>query len=96
MVASGFVIRTAYLGDHIRLTDGTDLGPMLSNSTADGSVVLECQEGLPAAAKDRDALELVFTIREMLFYYYKDGDTFYRYTENLSEETVTVSVPNNK
>ena len=93
---TGFVIRTAYLGDHIRLTDGTDLGPMLSNSTADGSVVLECQEGLPAAAKDRDALELVFTIREMLFYYYKDGDTFYRYTENLSEETVTVSVPNNK
>lgn len=91
---TGYIIRVAYLGDHIRLTDGTDLGPMLNNYTIDGNVILECQEGLPEAVKNRRELDLVFTVREILNYYYKDGGTLYRYTLNLSESSVTISIPN--
>ncbi|MBQ7736518.1 MAG: DUF4179 domain-containing protein [Oscillospiraceae bacterium] len=93
---TGFIVREAYLGDHIRLTDGTDLGPMLNIYTIDGNMILECQDGLPDAAKNRDQLELVFTVRECLHYYYKDGETLYRNTLNLGEAPVTVTIPNNK
>ena len=91
---TGFVIRTAYPGDHIRLVDGTDLGPILCNYTVDGQVILEPQEGLPESARSRDKLELVFTVREALDFYYKEGGTMYRYHASLREETVTITVPN--
>ena len=92
--ATGFVIRSAYLGDHIRLVDGTDMGPMLSNYAVDGQVILEPQEGLPESARGRETLELVFTLRETLGYYYKEGRILYQYHAPLREEAVTIPIPN--
>ena len=92
--SAGFVIRTAYLGDHIRLDDGTDLGPMLSHRTPEGAVILEPQEGLPESARGREELALVFTLREALAYYYKADGLLYQYHAPLREETVTIAIPN--
>ena len=89
----GFVIRSAYLGDHIRLSDGTDLGPMVQTEV-DGNTILECQNGLPEAARDREELELVITVREILNYYYKENETLYQATRLLQETTAEISVPN--
>lgn len=91
--SAGFVIHSAYLGDHIRLTDGTDLGPMLSHALPDGQVILEPQDGLPESARDREELALVFTLREALGYYYKEAGILYMYHAPLREETVTIVVP---
>ena len=93
--ATGFIIRQAYLGDHIRLTDGTDLGPMLDSYTVEGNVILECQEGLPESARNKDGLELVFTLRENLSYFFKEDETMYVYTVPLDEEQVTIAISNN-
>lgn len=90
---TGFMIRSAYLGDHILLADGTDLGPMLSTELENGTVVLECQEGLPESARNKSELKLEFKVREILTCYYKNGESFYRYVLNLNETTVEVSVP---
>ena len=104
----GFAVRYAYLGDHIRLTDGTDLGPWISH-TIDGTVLLQWTEeeqevpveggvvrlhqtGLPPAAQDRDELQLVFTIREILAFHYKDGEQFFYYYEPLGEEEIIIPV----
>ena len=106
----GFILRQAYVGDHVRLSDGIDLGPWAGGALLDGNVYMEWrgleteirdadgnvvtvrQEGLPEAARDKPELELVFTVREMLMYYYKKGDTMYLYTEQIREEPVTVTV----
>ena len=90
----GFVLRYIYLGDHVRLTDGTDLGPWAELNDA-GTVVRKWSEeasALPNEAKGRDALDLVLTIREVLVYHYKDGENYYYGSESLGEKTVTVTV----
>ena len=89
----GFIVRTSFLGDHIRLPDGTDLGPILNNYTIDGTRILECQNALPESARGKDELTLVFTVREALVYFYKDGSTLYQYSDPLREENVTVVIP---
>ena len=90
----GFVLRYIYLGDHVCLTDGTDLGPR-TELNEDGTVVMKWSDetaGLPYEAKDRDALDLVLTIREVLSYHYKDGEKYYYSYEALGEKTVVVTV----
>lgn len=105
---TGFVIRYAWVGDHVRLADGTDLGPW-SGCTFEGQAIMEWretekqisagdasvpvrQDGLPEAARGRSSLELVFTIRESLLYYYKNGDEFLLYSSPLGEESVPITV----
>lgn len=107
---TGFVLRHAYVGDHVRLTDGTDLGPWAGGASLDGNVYMEWREveesripdgssaaprqgGLPEKARNQPELELQFTVREVLMYYYKDGDTMYLYSETIREEPVTVTIP---
>ena len=107
---TGFVMRFAYVGDHVCLPDGTDLGPWAGGASLDGNIYMEWreleneirdsdgnvvtvrQEGLPEAARDKPELKVVFTVREVLMYYYKDGDTMYLYTEQIREEPVSVTV----
>jgi hypothetical protein len=106
----GFILRCVYLGDHIRLIDGTDLGPWVSQKE-DGTIVIKYSpetvdapesEGdesqiqissLPPEALDRDTLDLVLTIRDVLEYHYKDGNNYYYGNETLGERTVTITVP---
>ena len=98
----GFVLRYFYLGDHICLTDGTDLGPWVGMNEG-GTVFMkwpsetsqesnQIHSSLPREAQNRDALELVLKIREIVEYHYKDGDTYYYGNELLGEKTVVITV----
>lgn len=93
----GFALRYMYLGNHIRLTDGTDLGPWSSqpgNGPAlDDSAATILLSFLPAEAFDRDTLDIKLTIREVIEYHYKNGEKYYYGNEPLEEKTVTITVP---
>lgn len=91
--AVGFRIRQTGLGDHVLLTDGTDLGPMMSMER-DGKRFLECQDGLPEAAKKRDQLELVFKINCWDVFFYVKGESVSVYHPVPQSETVTFTVDN--
>lgn len=87
-----FVLTRVELGDHVALTDGTDIGPMTSMEI-DGSVFLEPQNGLPEKARSRDQLELVFTVncREICFRI--DGEDIYTHWPEPRSEEVTFTIP---
>ena len=92
--AAGFVRRSLYIGDHIRLADGTDLGPMMGMETDGGKVFLQNQGPLPETARGLDKLEVTFYIKEGVMYYYKDGAFEYTYCPVTQGEPVTFTIPN--
>ena len=89
----GFRSRQIGVGDHILLTDGTDIGPM-AMAEMDGKIFLECQDGLPEEAKNREQLELVFKIRSWEICHYIDGTDIYHFYSVAEEEKVTFTIPN--
>ena len=99
----GFVLRYFYLGDHIRLTDGTDLGPWVGMNEGDTVFMKwpsetshesnQIHSSLPSEAQNRDVLDLELTIREIVEYHYKDGNNYYYGNEALGEKIITLSVP---
>ena len=91
---AGFIWHNVYIGDHIRLTDGTDVGPMIELETEDGKIFLQNQNPLPEALRDRDALELSLYVKEGAMYYYKDGACEYYYCPVVQGEPVTFTIPN--
>ena len=91
---AGFIWRQVYIGDHIRLTDGTDVGPMVEIKTEDGKIFLQNQNPLPEALRDRDELELSLYVKEGVMYYYKDGALEYTYCPVVQGEPVTFTIPN--
>ena len=91
---AGFIWYDVYIRDHIRLTDGTDLGPMVEMKTEDGKVFLQNQNPLPEAARDRNALELTLYVKTGVMYYYKDGACEYTYCPATLGEPVTFTIPN--
>lgn len=90
---TGFRIRRIGLGDHVLLTDGMDLGPMMGVES-DGKFFMECQDGLPEEAKNREQLEIEFTIKCRDYCFYVEGDDIYLYCPQLEEETVIFTVKN--
>ena len=92
--AAGFIRRNLYIGDHIRLADGTDLGPMMGMETDGGKIFLQNQGPLPEAARGLDALEVTFYIKEGTMYYYKDGVQEYTYCPVVQGEPVTFTISN--
>ena len=109
--AGGFIVREVYPGDHIRLTDGTDLGPPTEMGREGDQIILAWKEtdmeigshdgpvhihrsGLSEAAQGRTELELVFTVRDTLHYYYKDDQgQIWQHVRKLAEEEVVFTVP---
>ena len=91
--ATGFIHRYISIGDHIRLADGTDLGPMFGTPT-DGKILLQNQNELPEVARNQDALELTLYVKEYIMYYYTDGSLEYSYSPVVEGEPVTFTIPN--
>ena len=91
--AGGFIRRYIGIGDHIRLSDGTDLGPM-NGMEKDGKVFLQNQDPLPEAARGLDELELTLYVKEFVMYYYTDGSQEYTYCPVVEGEPVTFTIPN--
>ena len=90
---AGFIHRYVAIGDHIRLADGTDVGPVFG-TPADGKVLLQNQNELPEAARNQDSLELTLYVKEYVMYYYKDGTLEYSYSPVVEGEPVTFTIPN--
>ena len=91
--AAGFIHRNMGIGDHIKLSDGTDLGPM-NGMVKDGKVFLQNQDPLPEAARGLDELELTLYVKEFVMYYYTDGMQEYTYSPVVQGEPVTFTIPN--
>ena len=90
---AGFIHRHIGIGDHIKLADGTDLGPM-NGIEKDGKVFLQNQNPLPEAARELDELELTLYVKEFVMYYYTDGVQEYTYCPVVQGEPVTFTIPN--
>ena len=91
--ATGFIRRYIDIGDHIKLADGTDLGPM-NGMEKDGKVFLQNQNPLPEAARGLDELELTLYVKEFVMYYYTDGTQEYTYSPVVQGEPVTFTISN--
>ncbi len=90
----GFVIRTVGVGDHVRLADGTDIGPFIG-AELDGNTVLVPQNGLPEAAKGQDKLELSFVVKTYEAYIWLEGDQVYSYYPVADGVPVSFEIFNN-
>lgn len=89
----GFRLKWTGLGDHVLLTDGLDLGPMMSMES-DGKHFLECQDGLPEEAKHRQQLDIQFKIYCWNICFYVDGEHIFVHHPAPEEETVVFTVKN--
>ena len=89
----GFVIRTVDVGDHVTLTDGTDIGPFIGGEL-DGYTVLVPQNGLPDLAKGRDKLDLTFHVKTYEAYIWLEGDQVYSYFPVIAGVPVTFEIRN--
>ncbi len=92
---------SVYIGDHIILDDGTDLGPTgqfkLDSSTSDahsGNIFIE-MNNLPEKAQNRDALNINLKLKNGRTWYYVelDGPAYYYY-ETAGESLVSFTIEN--
>lgn len=97
----GVVQSIVYVGDHIKMTDGTDLGPtgqqnMDSNDSYahSGNILIRASE-LPAEAQNLDRLDFLLNIRQVRVYYYMElGGPCYSFYDHVATSEVPFSVEN--
>lgn len=77
-----------YIGDHILLGDGSEIGPHGSLFTPEGLYVNF--DGLPKEAQNKDALSIVLKIRSFIYDPTSDGPQ----PKSTAEETVSFTIPN--
>ncbi len=90
-----------YIGDHVYLDDGTDLGPVSQQNmdsfdidAHSGNLFIEASS-LPEAARDLDVLNASLTIKSSRTYYYMElGGPAYFYYETVDEIQVPFTVEN--
>ena len=76
--AVGFTVRYAGIGDHVKLADGTDLGPVVGGRGSDDVVILENQNALPEQARNQEEITVQLGVKQYVHYYYvKDGVVSY-------------------
>lgn len=74
----GFIARVSYVGDTIRLADGTDLGPF-NRIEENGKIYYSPQTGLFGATADQEQLVLTFTVMTQPVYVWLEGDVVQMY-----------------
>lgn len=92
-----------YIGDHVYLDDGTDLGPVSQQNmdsfdidAHSGNLFIEASS-LPEAARDLDVLNASLTVKCSRTYYYMElGGPAYFYYEPTGEAAIPFSVENSK
>lgn len=90
-----------YIGDHVYLDDGTDLGPVSQQNmdsfdidAHSGNLFIEASS-LPEAARDLDVMNASLTIKCSRTYYYMElGGPAYFYYEPAGEAAIPFSVEN--
>ncbi len=85
-----------YIGDHITMANGTDLGPTGQQNMDDssGSIFIEANN-LPDAAKNLDELSIRISLKKVRIYYYMElGGPARFYAETVGEELLPFTVEN--
>lgn len=82
--AAGVRFEDVYLSDGIELPDGSRVGAPLTEETDAGYYLVF--QYLNDAAKDKDALELIFRLKCVPVYYYQEGQTAYVYFDHDNTE----------
>lgn len=92
----GFILKKTDLGDHITLADGADIGPFIGGPSSEdkNKIVLEPQLGLPDAAKNQDALDMVFKLKTYEAYLWLEGDNVWYYYPEVKGEEVSFTLDN--
>ena len=89
----GFTVRYAGIGDHVKLGDGSDLGPMCGGEV-DGSVVLRNQNELPESARNLDEITLCLGVKQYVHYYYVEDGVVSYYCPVAEAEWVPFTIEN--
>lgn len=88
----GVIFYEVYIGDHITLEDGTDIGPH-GEVERDSGVYLEFNTPLAEAARNQDELTVVLNIKSGIWYYYQDLTGAYYLREPGNAEQVSFTIP---
>lgn len=89
----GFTIHYVSIGDHLKLSDGSDPGPMIGGEV-DGSVILRNQNELPESARDLDEITLCLGVKQFASYYYVEGDTVSYHVPVAEPEWIPFTIEN--
>ena len=89
----GFAVRSVGIGDHLKLADGSDPGPMIGGEV-DGSIILRNQNELPESARGLDEITLCLGVKQYVSYYYGEGDTVSYYCPVAEAEWVPFTLEN--
>lgn len=91
--AVGFTVRYAGIGDHLKLADGSDPGPMIGGEV-DGTIILRNQNALPEQARNLEEITLCLGVKQYVVYYYVEGDTVSYYCPVAEAEWVPFTLQN--
>jgi len=91
--AVGFTIRYVGIGDHLKLGDGSDPGPMIGGEV-DGTIILRNQNELPEQARNLDEITLCLGVKQYVAYYYVKDDVVSYYCPVVEAEWIPFTIEN--
>ena len=91
--AVGFTVRYVGIGDHLKLGDGSDPGPMIGGEV-DGTVILRNQDELPEQAKNLDEITLCLGVKQYVAYYYVEDGVVSYYCPVVEAEWIPFTIEN--
>ena len=91
--AVGFTVRYAGVGDHLKLGDGSDPGPMIGGEV-DGTIILRNQNKLPEQARNLEEITLCLGVKQYVAYYYVKDDVVSYYCPVVEAEWIPFTIEN--
>ena len=91
--AVGFTVRSVGIGDHLKLADGTDPGPMIGGEV-DGTIILRNQDELPESARNLDEITLYLGVKQYVHYYYVENGVVSWYCPVVEAEWIPFTIEN--
>lgn len=91
--AVGFTVRYVGIGDHLKLGDGSDPGPMIGGNV-DGTIILRNQNELPEQARNLDEITLCLGVKQYVAYYYVEDGIVSYYCPVVEAEWIPFTIRN--
>ena len=92
--AVGFTVQYVDIGDHVKLDDGTDLGPMVGGREVDNVVILENQNELPEHARNQEEITIQLGVKRYVHYYYVEDGVVSWYCPVVEAEWIPFTLQN--
>lgn len=89
----GFIVKDMYVGDHLRLADGTDLPERNDIQIEHGYYYAQLAQPLPEAARNVESLDIAFRVKQSTTYYYRDQTGEYYLFEPVRNDDIVFTVP---